>query len=170
MFTFADNVAQNVCCQIRADDNSSTCTFTTGKSMIYFLSNCGIFNERISVAMNSRITVYFYHYKSLRYLPVSIFLSFGCFYVSLHRGHTVSQCFSIWVYLIQIKRSILCFPTNIWRFIHYSLHLYITFALFMFIALPIKAYYRICTLRHIRIEIIHGSQSVLWALTWVGGY
>jgi hypothetical protein len=27
--------------------------------------------------------------------------------------------------------------------------------------LPIKAYYRICTLRHIRIEIIHGSQSVL---------
>ena len=26
--------------------------------------------------------------------------------------------------------------------------------------LPIKAYYRICTLRHIRIEIIHGSQNV----------
>jgi hypothetical protein len=24
--------------------------------------------------------------------------------------------------------------------------------------LPIKVYYRICTLRHIRIEIIHGSQ------------
>jgi len=27
--------------------------------------------------------------------------------------------------------------------------------------LPIKVYYRNCTLRHIRIEIIHGSQNVL---------
>jgi hypothetical protein len=36
--------------------------------------------------------------------------------------------------------------------------------------LPIKVYYRICTLRHIRIEIIHGSQNVFWVLTWVGGY
>jgi hypothetical protein len=26
--------------------------------------------------------------------------------------------------------------------------------------LPIKVYYRICTLRHIRIEIFHGSQNV----------
>ena len=31
--------------------------------------------------------------------------------------------------------------------------------------LPIKAYYRICTDRHIRIEIIHGSQNVFWDLT-----
>ena len=36
--------------------------------------------------------------------------------------------------------------------------------------LPIKAYYRICTLRYIRIEINHGSQNVFWVLTWVGGY
>ena len=36
--------------------------------------------------------------------------------------------------------------------------------------LPIKVYYRICTLRHISIEIIHGSQNVLCVLTWVGGY
>jgi hypothetical protein len=36
--------------------------------------------------------------------------------------------------------------------------------------LPIKVYYHICTLRHIRIEIIHGSQNVFWVLTWVGGY
>jgi hypothetical protein len=36
--------------------------------------------------------------------------------------------------------------------------------------LPIKVYYRICTLRHIRIEIIHGSQNVFSVLTWVGGY
>ena len=30
--------------------------------------------------------------------------------------------------------------------------------------LPVKVYYRICTLRHIRIEIIHGSHNVLWVL------
>jgi hypothetical protein len=31
---FADNFTHNLCCQIRADDNSSTCTFTTEKSVI----------------------------------------------------------------------------------------------------------------------------------------
>jgi hypothetical protein len=36
--------------------------------------------------------------------------------------------------------------------------------------LPIKVYYRICTLRHIRIEINHGSQNVFRVLTWIGGY
>ena len=35
MFTFAENVAHNLCCQIRADDNSSTCTFTTEKSVTF---------------------------------------------------------------------------------------------------------------------------------------
>jgi hypothetical protein len=34
--------------------------------------------------------------------------------------------------------------------------------------LPIKVYYRICTLGHIRIEINHGSQNVVWVLTWIG--
>ena len=33
--------------------------------------------------------------------------------------------------------------------------------------LPIKVYYRICTLRHIRIQINHRSQNVFWVLTWV---
>jgi hypothetical protein len=33
-----------------------------------------------------------------------------------------------------------------------------------------KAYYRIYTLRHIRIEINHGNQNVFWVLTWIGGY
>ena len=33
--------------------------------------------------------------------------------------------------------------------------------------LPIKVYYRICTLRHIRIEIIHGSQNVFWVLRFI---
>ena len=36
--------------------------------------------------------------------------------------------------------------------------------------LPIKVYYRICTLKHIRIEIIHGSHNVFWVLIMVGGY
>ena len=36
--------------------------------------------------------------------------------------------------------------------------------------LPIKVYYRIYILRHIRIEINHGSQNVLGVLTWFGGY
>jgi hypothetical protein len=36
--------------------------------------------------------------------------------------------------------------------------------------LPIKVYYRICTLRHIRIELNDGSQNVFWVLTWIGGY
>ena len=36
--------------------------------------------------------------------------------------------------------------------------------------LPIKVYYRICTLRHIRIQTIHGSQNVFRVLTWVDGY
>jgi hypothetical protein len=36
--------------------------------------------------------------------------------------------------------------------------------------LPIKVFYRICTLRHIRIEINHGSQNVFGVLTWIGRY
>ena len=36
--------------------------------------------------------------------------------------------------------------------------------------LPIKVYYRICTLRYIRIEINDGSQNVFQVLTWIGGY
>jgi hypothetical protein len=34
IFTFAENVTHNLCCQIRTDDNSSTWTFTTGKSVV----------------------------------------------------------------------------------------------------------------------------------------
>ena len=36
--------------------------------------------------------------------------------------------------------------------------------------LSIKVCYRIYTLRHIRIEINHGSQNVFWVLTWIGGF
>ena len=34
--------------------------------------------------------------------------------------------------------------------------------------LPIKAYYRSCTLRDIRIEINYRRQNVLWVLSWIG--
>ena len=34
--------------------------------------------------------------------------------------------------------------------------------------LLIKVYYRICTVEHIRIEIIHGNQHVCCVWTWVG--
>jgi hypothetical protein len=40
----------------------------------------------------------------------------------------------------------------------------------IYYCLPIKVYYSICTHRHIRIQIIHGSQNVFWVLTWVGEY
>jgi hypothetical protein len=33
--------------------------------------------------------------------------------------------------------------------------------------LLLKVYYRICTIRHIRIEIIHERQNLLGVLTWV---
>jgi hypothetical protein len=35
MFAENVNVAHNLCCQIRADDNSSTCTFMTEKSVTF---------------------------------------------------------------------------------------------------------------------------------------
>jgi hypothetical protein len=31
IFMLVENVAHNLCCQIRTDDNSSTCTFRTEK-------------------------------------------------------------------------------------------------------------------------------------------
>ena len=49
IFTFAENVAHNLCCQIRADDNSSTCTFMTEKS-VTFTGACA--NEIISKSIN----------------------------------------------------------------------------------------------------------------------
>ena len=46
---FADNVAPNLCCQIRANDNSSTHTFTTGKSVTCTVT-CA--NEIITQSIN----------------------------------------------------------------------------------------------------------------------
>jgi hypothetical protein len=54
---------------------------------------------------------------------------------------------------MQIEGAVLC-----------ELHkFYATFSASVTInySLPIKVYYRICTLRHIRIEITHGSQNVV---------
>ena len=56
--------------------------------------------------------------------------------------------------------------------IHWQHKLCVTFSANVNInyRLPIKVYYRMCTLRRIRIEINHGSQNVFWVLTWIGGY
>ena len=58
-----------------------------------------------------------------------------------------------------------------WRF-HWQHKLCATYSANVTInyRLPIKIYYRICTLRDIRIEINHGSQNVFGVLTWVGVY
>jgi hypothetical protein len=47
---FAENVAHKLCCQIRADDNSSTCTFMTEKS-VTFTGACA--NEIIQSLLQS---------------------------------------------------------------------------------------------------------------------
>jgi hypothetical protein len=60
---------------------------------------------------------------------------------------------------------------NIYQTIHFKMQLKLcaTFSANVNInyRLPIKVYYRICTLRHIRIEINHGSQNVFWVLTLI---
>jgi len=43
----ADNVAHNLCCQIRADDNSSTCTFTTGKCLFAYKAKEGMLEFKL---------------------------------------------------------------------------------------------------------------------------
>jgi hypothetical protein len=57
-------------------------------------------------------------------------------------------------------------------FFHWQHKLCATFSVSVNInyRLPFKLYYRIRTLRHIRIEINHVSQNVFWVLTWVDGY
>jgi hypothetical protein len=45
IFTFAEYVAHNLCCQIRADDISSTCTFLNNS---YFIGRRLGYHERVS--------------------------------------------------------------------------------------------------------------------------
>jgi hypothetical protein len=49
--TFAGNVTHKLYCQIRADDNSSTCAFTTGKSVLLINSfkeeNISVFSHMV---------------------------------------------------------------------------------------------------------------------------
>ena len=63
-------------------------------------------------------------------------------------------------------------PVNVTWLFHWQHKLCVTFSANININyhLPIKVYYRICILRHIRIKINHGSQNMFWALTWIGGY
>jgi hypothetical protein len=58
------------------------------------------------------------------------------------------------------------------RLIHWQHKLCATFSANVNInyRLPIKVYDHICSLRHIKIKINHGSQNVFSVLTWIGGY
>jgi hypothetical protein len=104
--------------------------------------------------------------------------------------HVVHNIKHLWVIMWHIFTSTnntttILFPTQLWeRLCTYhvikqcteketTLHkLCATFSASVRInyRLPIKVDYRICTLRHIRIEINHGSQNVFLFLTWIGGY
>ena len=54
LFTVAENVAHNLCCQIRAGDNSSTCTFTTEKSVTCTGRHVRIIYKSFSILFNCR--------------------------------------------------------------------------------------------------------------------
>jgi hypothetical protein len=121
IFTFADNL----CCQIRADDNSSTCTFTMGKSVT---CTGGCANEIIP---NRIIT------RSFTKRKKDVMLEYTVYHIlrrTVHGPYKLSSA-RIWQHKLSANVNI----NN---------------------RLPIKVYYRIYTLRHIRIEIIHGSQNV----------
>ena len=67
IFTFAENVTHNLCCQIRADDNSSTCTFTTEKSVIF----TGACMNEIIPSING---LFFYKAKEGRHVRIVILI------------------------------------------------------------------------------------------------
>ena len=54
LFTVAENVAHNLCCQIRAGDNSSTCTFTTEKPVTCTGRHVRIIYKSFSILFNCR--------------------------------------------------------------------------------------------------------------------
>jgi hypothetical protein len=90
-------------------------------------------------------------------LCVWVFLIVFCCFVRLHPMSCVLYVFNVSVSGLSILDCPIRFSLTV-RKRKYKLRL------------PIKLYYRICTLRHIRIEINHGSQNVFWVLTWIGGY
>ena len=95
---FAEYVAHNLCCQIRADDNSSTCIFTTEKS-VTFIGACA--NEIIPSINRSFV----YKAKEGRYVRIGIQLIFKMMVNNLTNNHL--RCFKNNIFLKQ--RTLLVF-------------------------------------------------------------
>jgi hypothetical protein len=142
IFTFVEYVTHNLCCQIWADDNSSTCAFTTGKS-VTCTGACVFVNKWVI----HRLGII-----SLTHAPVHV-TDFPV--VNAHVDELSSA---------QIWQHKLC--------VTYSTNVNINNRL------PIKVYYRICTLRHQNwnnswkpecvLSFNMGWQNLFWVLTWVG--
>jgi hypothetical protein len=131
------------------------------------------------------LVLLFVFYNQLPVNTVIIFLHFKMFYIQVITSMNLIYTYSINIYSNMTsffrfvdKRAIYrwynlihtCAGEYDWLF-YWQHKLCATFSTSINIKhrLPIKVYYRICTLRHIRIEN-HGSQNVFWVLTWVGGY
>ena len=94
----AEYVAHNLCCQIRADDNSSTCIFTMEKS-VTFTGACA--NEIIPSINRSFV----YKAKEGRYVRIGIQLIFKMMVNNLTNNHL--RCFKNNIFLKQ--RTLLVF-------------------------------------------------------------
>ena len=70
-----------------------------------------------------------------------LFLSFTIFFMICDWGSPSFLCRRIFVFLVTLDLCLLLIHRDLWN-----------------------------SLRHIRIEINHGSQNVFWVLTWIGGY
>ena len=72
---FEDNVAHNLCCQIRADDNSSACTFTTGKSVTWTAACPNEINYTQSINRS-----FLYKAEEGRHVRIKITVYTGCLF------------------------------------------------------------------------------------------
>jgi hypothetical protein len=90
---------------------------------------------------------------------IIIFFSYTQLFVCLYLSQTSLYMFNDnKVIIIIINTSNLCLIFYLITFL-YAIDVNFVNINYRF---PIKVYYRICTLRHIRIEIINGSQNVFW--------
>jgi hypothetical protein len=88
---FEDNVAHNLSCQIRADDNSSACTFTTGKSVTWTATCPNEINYTQSINR-----LFLYKAEEGRHVRIKITVYTGC----LFKINVSSDClFKINVYI-----------------------------------------------------------------------
>jgi hypothetical protein len=91
IFTLAEYVAHNLCCQIWAYDNSSTCTFTTGKS-VTCTGACANEIDTNGQSMLKLIAHSGFHVLFLNY----IMLTFPCDGTSARRMSYSQQASIVW--------------------------------------------------------------------------